>query len=82
MLPNPFNPEKVVLIAAGLRTTGTQAALLLLCHAFERRIYSITDNVPEILVKATKIEDVLGKPIVKECEIIRHVKIGGKHGLS
>jgi len=77
LLPNPFNPDKVVLIAAGLRTTGTQAALLLLCHAFERRIYSITENVPEILVKAAKIENV-GKPVVKECEIIRHIKIGGE----
>jgi len=76
LLPNPFNPNKVILIAAGLRTTGTQAALLLLCHAFERRICSITENVPEILVKATKIENVLGKLVVKECEIIRHIKIG------
>jgi len=75
LLPNPFNPEKVVLIAGGLRTTGTQAALLTLCEAFEKRIYSITENVPEILVRARKITNILGKPVVEECEIINYITI-------
>lgn len=69
ILPSPFNAQKVVLILAGLRTTGTQAALLALCKAFEEKLYSTTKSIPQLLVKATEIEERLGKQLVRDFEI-------------
>lgn len=37
LVPNPFSPSKVVLIAAGLTVAGTQAALLALSDAVTKR---------------------------------------------
>lgn len=75
MLPSPFNPAKVVLIAAGNRTTGTQAALLALCKGFEGRLHPTTESTPQLLVKAAKVEERFGKQLVTEIEVPRAVTL-------
>ena len=75
MLPSPFNLDKAVLIAAGLRTTGTQAAILALCDAFDRKVFH--HDAFEVLVRAKRVENKLGKPIVKDYEIIAYASHWG-----
>lgn len=67
MLPSPYNLEKVVTIAAGVNVTGTQAALLTLCDAFETPLVDMRIavegkdlRVPALLVKAEQVESYNG----------------------
>ena len=67
MLPNPFNLEKVVTIAAGVNVTGTQAALLTLCDAFETPLVDMRIvikgkdvQIPALLVEATQVKSYNG----------------------
>ena len=63
LFPNPFCPTKIILIAAGLTVTGTQAALHALCDAASKKVLSDrlsasvdgTMTIPAQLVRATDI---------------------------
>lgn len=77
LVPNPYNPEKVVLIAAGLLHTGTQAAILALCRGIEGGLLDQTvefkgkmENFPVQLLKATKIRYVKGNCIVDDFTLV------------
>jgi len=76
ILPNPYNPVKVVLIAAGLRSTGTQAAILALCDIFEKKKWNLRGrNIYEILVEGKRIENIMGKEVVRDYEIIDYAEL-------
>ena len=70
LLPNPFCPSKVILIAAGLTVTGTQAALHALCDATSRKVLNDTVRVTE------------GESIIIPAQLVRATDIHYRNGLE
>ena len=77
LLPSPFNKNKVVLIAAGLKVTGTQAALLALCDAFNQPLQDsimkkdgISVHIPIRLVKAVRTSTINGLEVAEGYQLI------------
>jgi len=78
MVPNPWAPDKVMVLASGTRATGTQAALLALIRgtdnaradATAERWHSLSANnryhagVPAKIVRATKAEVIAGSELI------------------
>ena len=79
LVPNPYNPEKVVLIVAGLAHTGTQAAILALCKEIEDgdklsdqfvEFRGKKQNFPVQLLKAADIIEIGGNCIVQDVTLL------------
>jgi hypothetical protein len=77
LLPNPWNPSKVILIVAGLTVSGTQAALLALSRNVSRRLHNrakktngVLLEIPALLVKAKNVSYINGLENVDDYEFI------------
>jgi hypothetical protein len=77
IVPNPWKPTKVVIIAAGLTVNGTQAALLALSRNVSRRLHNRTKKtngllleIPSILVRAKSVSYINGLESVDDYEFI------------
>jgi len=77
LLPSPFSKNKVVLIVAGLKVTGTQAALLALCDAFNQPLQdSIMEkegrivHIPIRLVRASSTSKINGLEVAEGYQLM------------
>jgi hypothetical protein len=77
LLPSPYNRDKWILLAAGLKVTGTQAALLALCDYLckppsnrSMKKDGETVEVPVLLVRANPVSEVNGLGVAEGYQLI------------